>query len=73
MVKIVATWDISRCAAAPSKRSRTTARPMIIPAPTVVPCSARKNISIWTLVDRAQPTEAARKMASERRVRRLRP
>ena len=53
--------DIRRWAGGPSKRSRTMARLMTMPAPAVMPCRPRKIQSCSMRVAKAQPAEASRR------------
>ena len=59
MPKIIITCDISRCAEAPTRLSRITARPTTRPAPAHMPCKPRQASSIANDVDSAAPTEAS--------------
>ena len=58
MPKIIAMVLISRWARAPSKRSRTTVRETIVPAPADIPCRTRKARRTGSEGERAHPIEA---------------
>jgi hypothetical protein len=59
MPNIIVMVLIRRCASGPSCRSRTMARPMAIPTPALIPCTARNVKSHAKLGDTAQPIDAA--------------
>ena len=64
---------MTRCAWAPLKQSRTTARPMIMPTPPTIPCRARKNSSAPNPGASAQPMEASAYSTSPTSTTRRRP
>ena len=73
MPKMTATWLISRCASAPSKRSRMIVRLTIVEPPAASPCTTRPTSNHSSDGAKAHATDATPYAASETTMTGLRP